>query len=365
MELVPDHLAVHLDQEDAAAALDQLGLDSEGLLQLRGQTDRVGLEVSLAAVGDADFHGRILGESGLRENSGIDFRTLARFSLIPAVLALAAGSCTVTVSRSDLDELLRAYEVRTAVMEPRFTVMSSFGTARTAEVADAFREDLPRVEELFGLEVDRRLQLYLLPMMKAEVAEDGQGGYVLSFADRPGYQAYTDHESRIVVLLYPDLELPNGQTISAAHDRRDYRDSLRHELSHVLAHRAAPELPTWLDEGLAHLVGRLRWFDGRPVPPRRLPLLPLDRAIPLAELLAWREDGASIVAGEAVSRSDMRRLALAFTTFLVERRPEGQPLAETVRELAATPAEELLALAGPFQRWLDERQADRSDRIGF
>ena len=279
---------------------------------------------------------------------------LTRTAIPTALLALLVSSCTVTVSRDDLDSLLRAYEVRTAVMESRFTVMSNFTAARTAELVDAFREELPHVEQLYGLEFDQRLQLYLLPMMKAEITED-DGGFLLSFADKPGYQAYTDHETKIVVLLYPDLELPDGQVVFAVHDRRDYRDSLRHELAHILSHKVRDRLPTWLDEGLAHLVGRTRWIEDRPVVPRELPLLPGDRDIPLRELFAWSEDGSKVVAGEAQSRGDMRRLALAFTTYLVQQQPRNQPMAETVRALADMSAGELVGHHAAFQRWLDEQ----------
>lgn len=276
-------------------------------------------------------------------------------ALIPtALLALCASSCTVTVSRDDLDSLLRAYEVRTAVMESRFTVMSNFTAARTAELVDAFREELPHVEQLYGIELEQRLQVYLLPMMEAEVTE-AEDGYVFSFADKLGYQAYTDHKSKIVVHLYPDLELPDGKVVFAVHERQDYRDSLRHELSHICAHKVLEELPTWLDEGLAHYVGRTRWIDGRPITPRDLPLLPNDRAIPLDELLHWSEDGAAVVAGEAHSRGDMRRLALAFVTYLIDQQPDGQDMADTLRELAGLSDEELLAHHVPFQHWLDRR----------
>ncbi len=276
-----------------------------------------------------------------------------RPALLAAALALLASSCSVTVSRNDLDMLLRAYEVRTAVMEPRFTVMSAFGAERTADVVDAFREDLPRVEALYGVEVGRRLQVHLLPMMEAEVVESAEG-YLFRLGDRPGYQAYTDHVDRIVVLLHPDLELPDGRVVFAAHDRVDYRDSLRHELAHICSHLVADELPTWLDEGLAHHVGRTRWVDERPVRPNRLALLPSDRAVPLAELLDWREDGAAVVAGEAASRADLRRLALAFVTYLLEREPRPD-LASALREIADTPRAGLLAREDDFRAWLDRR----------
>jgi len=276
-------------------------------------------------------------------------------SLIPtAILALLASSCTVTVSRDDLDSLLRAYEVRTAVMESRFTVMSNFTAARTADLVEAFREELPHVEQLYGLELEDRLQIYLLPMMEAEITED-DGGYLLSFADKPGYQAYTDHKTKIVVLLYPDLELPDGQIVFAVQDRRDYRDSLRHELSHICSHKVVDELPTWLDEGIAHYVGRTRWIDDRPVVPRELPLLPGDRDISLLELVSWKEDGSLVVAGEAHSRGDMRRMALALVTFLIQQQPEGQPMAETLEHLAALTTDELAALEPDFLHWLDRQ----------
>ena len=49
-------LAIDNHIEDAAAAIDELGLDVERLLQLGSQTDRLGPVVSLHAVGDGDVH---------------------------------------------------------------------------------------------------------------------------------------------------------------------------------------------------------------------------------------------------------------------------------------------------------------------
>lgn len=268
-----------------------------------------------------------------------------------AAVALLASACAVTVSRDEVDELLRAYEIRTAVMEPRFTVMSNFSATRTADVVAAMREELPRVEELFGLRLEERLSLYLLPSMKAEIDED-EGGYLLRFENRPGYQAYTDHRSKIVVLLNPDVELPNGQTVFALGERRDYRDSLRHELTHLCAHRVREELPTWLDEGLAHYVGRSGRLGARAALPSRLPLSETDHAIPLADLLDWREDGSRIVAGLESSRDDLRRVGLAFVAFLLEREPAGQPLAATVERLASLDRARLLELEPAFRLWL-------------
>jgi len=56
LELAEDQLAVDADVEDAAAALDQLGLDAELALDCVRQTGGLGKVVSLAAVLDRHFH---------------------------------------------------------------------------------------------------------------------------------------------------------------------------------------------------------------------------------------------------------------------------------------------------------------------
>jgi len=55
--LAEDHISVSDDVEDATAALDQLGLNAEFLVDGCDQTGRTRLVISLYAVFDGDFHG--------------------------------------------------------------------------------------------------------------------------------------------------------------------------------------------------------------------------------------------------------------------------------------------------------------------
>jgi len=52
-----DHLAVHLDVEDATTAGDESGIGGECLCELGSQTGRPWFVVSLGAISNADFHG--------------------------------------------------------------------------------------------------------------------------------------------------------------------------------------------------------------------------------------------------------------------------------------------------------------------
>ena len=54
--LAEDHLAVDDDVEDTTGTLDELGVDSAVVLDRGGQTGRLGLVVSLHAVGDRNLH---------------------------------------------------------------------------------------------------------------------------------------------------------------------------------------------------------------------------------------------------------------------------------------------------------------------
>ncbi len=51
-----DHLTVDHDVEDASTSLDESALDAVVILDGGGQTGRLGLVVSLHAVGDGDIH---------------------------------------------------------------------------------------------------------------------------------------------------------------------------------------------------------------------------------------------------------------------------------------------------------------------
>jgi hypothetical protein len=55
-----DELAVAVDVVDATIALDQLGIDAEFILDPGRQTGGAGEIVSTRAVGDRDFHRRLL-----------------------------------------------------------------------------------------------------------------------------------------------------------------------------------------------------------------------------------------------------------------------------------------------------------------
>jgi hypothetical protein len=54
--LAEDHLAVDHDVENPASTLDQRRLDTAVVLDRGGQTGRLGLVVSLHAVGDRNLH---------------------------------------------------------------------------------------------------------------------------------------------------------------------------------------------------------------------------------------------------------------------------------------------------------------------
>ncbi len=51
-----DQIAVNGDIKDAAAALNEAGIDAKGFLQPGSQTDRLGFVVSLHTVFDGDIH---------------------------------------------------------------------------------------------------------------------------------------------------------------------------------------------------------------------------------------------------------------------------------------------------------------------
>lgn len=77
--LVEDHLAIELDDVDAALAGDELRIDVEAVLQFRGQTGRLRQEVSLHAVGDGELHARIVGRAVALTKPGSGIRKLQHF----------------------------------------------------------------------------------------------------------------------------------------------------------------------------------------------------------------------------------------------------------------------------------------------
>ena len=82
--LAEDEVAVSDDLVDAAGALDELGNDTESVLDCGGQTVRAGLVVSLYAVLDRDLHEEILLGEESRTASGDYSNTRAKRNAVAA-----------------------------------------------------------------------------------------------------------------------------------------------------------------------------------------------------------------------------------------------------------------------------------------
>lgn len=147
-------------------------------------------------------------------------------------------------------------------------------------------------------------------------------------------------------------ELSDGRTVTETFTFGRETETLRHELTHLVAGRAGLDGPQWLDEGLAQLFEHGRLEQGELETDRAAPSLVAARErfdrTTLNLLLAWEESHAGAVQGLVFDAG--RPLAHALAVYVVES-GEGS-LPERVRSLAALNDAEVLALEAGFCEWL-------------
>lgn len=146
--------------------------------------------------------------------------------------------------------------------------------------------------------------------------------------------------------------LPDGRTLTGIFTFPEDLETLRHELTHVVAKRAGLDGSQWLDEGLAHLFEHGRVQDGELVTDRAVSSLALARdeysGTTLNLLLPWEETEAEVMQGHVFHAG--RPLAHALAVYVIESTAGTLP--ERIRHLAALDDAEVLALEPAFRAWL-------------
>lgn len=89
---------------------------------------------------------------------------------------------------------------------------------------------------------------------------------VYLFRDKSSYRAYMKERFPSVPLRRALFIKGGGPGMVYAYDSRDFEVDLRHEATHAVLHTVLPEVPLWLDEGLAEYfeVPRDQRVEGHP-----------------------------------------------------------------------------------------------------
>jgi len=288
------------------------------------------------------------------ENHGERTVTAAR---TVALTALALGAaCASPGSIGRVDQLARATGARTVLLEEHFSLYSPYDLLRTREYVELVETQRAAVFELFGVQSEEPLVLWLRlderMGVHASITDDRMRIESVSLETHDGILGEAG-DGVVVVRVAPldVIPLPDGRTITGTFGAGMYEDTLRHELAHVAAALLGLRERAWLAEGLAHVVewipiedGHLR-LDPPPEALKRAARLPPETRS-LEDLLDWKQhfppsddDGAK------------RILACSLTAFLVAR--EGVPFREALLRVAALDERRILALQGDWSEWLD------------
>jgi hypothetical protein len=130
-----------------------------------------------------------------------------------------------------------------------------------------------------------------------------------------------------------------------------YKDTIRHELTHLATNLLGLRGDDWLREGIAHAVEWIPIEDGRfdldPVPESLHKAASLREHGDLARILAWKQSFPPIERDRLA-----RALAHSLVIFLIER--EGAPsLREGLLRVAAYPPARIHAQEADWSTWLD------------
>ncbi len=275
------------------------------------------------------------------------------------MLSIAAlGSCRSQASLGQLDPIGRPTEARTVLHEDGITLYSPYELEPTRDFFALIQAERDAVFGLFHaqknppvlvvLELDEGMGIELT----GQAAERRVQG--ISLAPEGGRVGYSG-EDMVVIRVAPlrDLPAPEGGSIQGMLAPETYRQTIRHELAHIISSRSSALRTDWLSEGIAHLVEWSAIEEGRPVldpAPERLRALggvPRDER-PLRKMLGWKEGS-----GRA-TRADLeaRLLAFSFVAFFLEAERAGS-LREGIVRLESLRDEDVLDLEPEWSSWLE------------
>ncbi len=270
---------------------------------------------------------------------------------LAAILCLFAAACRSPFPYPSEDELRR--DAQSVVHDPRFTLYSPYDESATAQYAGAVRGELELVQRLIPDERASVVRLYLAPI---EAPPDLQAWETPSNQSLKG--AATEGE-------YAFVYVPSRPRTSSALEGATFLrgGTLRHELAHLLAHRAGLAGAPWFNEGLALEVESMREAGGElhahPFPIYVHAARKTAKPGALAELLRWSYGDDLTVA----ERSLRYVWAQALFRFLAEEQP-AQAFVDRARAVHGLAQDALRGREAAWLEWLGKLDALERIRAG-
>jgi hypothetical protein len=268
-----------------------------------------------------------------------------------AVLLAALTACASDgpPGAADLEQRLRDDAV-TDLRTDRFELTSPFDAAGTAEFARVVGRELGLVEGLLGDPGGDPIRVHLVAV-DPDSADTGDAQLCSLFPSRNGLSGAALGGSFVFVYVTaPGAGPPAMVQAELRHE------VIRHELVHVVAHRAGLAGPTWFDEGLALEIDAMDADDGRlrerDFPAALVAARKTAARGTVAALLAWTH-ADDLTRAERAVRYDQSQ---ALLRFLVARTPGGT-FADRVRRVHALGGEAIVALEPEWLRWLQSLDA--------
>ncbi len=263
-------------------------------------------------------------------------------------------ACRNLVTIPELDEGLRREHTQTVILAPRYSLYSPYDVDATAEFVEIVDRELPRVFDLFELEDDEPVFIWMQPVLEGPLEVRAGETLPASTIPKSGVLGSAHGTETILIAVAPvrRVHFDEGPLEFRVRDM-SIDSTIRHELAHVATHRLhLGPLPSWFREGVAETVEAYVPGEDRLIPHVAEEILRAAAAVPreqrsLARVLDWEQ--RLPIAPDDVT---LRVLACALVTFLLE---DSDSLPDSLRRIASMPRSELLVLEEEWQSWLDDR----------
>lgn len=264
---------------------------------------------------------------------------------------LAIGICLVGASCpsvSYLNEAELARDAKTVVHEPEFTLFSPYDDRATADYAETVRAELALVRTLLPERGSTPVRLYLVPI-------DAEPGHEDEYWRHPAQDGLKGMAREgDCAFVYVTANTAGVSSLVRAGLMRG--DTVRHELTHLCAHRAGLHVAPWFEEGIALEVQSMRAIGDRliphPFPPHLVMAREKARPGVVSQLWRWRRE-------EDLSSAELSQryvMSQALVRFLIEDAP-GVAFEARARAIMQLDEATIVAREAEFLDWLAKLDA--------
>jgi hypothetical protein len=278
-------------------------------------------------------------------------------SLLSALVPVLLSSCKTHYSLRAFDDLARTAGARTIVLQEKLSLYSPDEPFLAQEYLALIEKQRTEVFGLLGVDNESPILVQLHPNEGVGLDATIEGNSLrlnrLLMEPDGGFLGKAGDDTMVIeVAARKVMTLADGSPIVNLLGATMYKDTIRHELTHLATNLLGLRGDDWLREGIAHAVEWIPIEDGSfdldPVPDslRSAASLTRERG-DLDRTLAWKQSFPPVEQDRPA-----RMLAHSLVVFLIER--EGAPsLREGVLRVAAYPPSRIRAAHADWSAWLD------------